>query len=199
MKLDDVREILYDVASAFFADATVIWTEQINTKPPLPYVTLTIGAVQRTAYPIIGENGARYYPCSTTAEINLYTKGKSLVSGKNVTGNYVNTATSDLLDFFNYVESESTVDRLARKGVDISLILPVRNLTELQNDSRYRYRAMAEAMITFPVESGGAYGISSMPDTPNSSGGGTEEMAGTEMCHFEEVEVKEDKEEGGNG
>lgn len=190
MRLEEVEDVLYGITSKFFTGATVIWSEQINTKPPLPYVTLKVGGVQRTAFPIINEDGTRYYPCSTVAEINLYTKGKPVTVRENATGNYANTAVSDMIDFFNFVESDNVTDLLAMNGMDISLIQPVRDLTDLQNDSRYRYRAMAEATVSFAMEADGPYGVGGIA-APNSSGGGTAEMAKAVFDTIEEVEITE--------
>lgn len=138
----------------------------------------------------------RFYPCSTLLEINLYTKGKAVTVAENVTGNYANTAASDLQDFFNYLDSEEIVDKLAAHGMDISLEPPVRDLTNLQNDSKYRYRAMAEATVSFSQEANGRYGIGGM-DAPNASGGGSAEMADATSGVIEEVEISEETYEGG--
>lgn len=198
MNLEGVKDVLYSIASMFFTDATVIWAEQVNTKPLPPYVTLKVGAIQRTAHPVINNDGSRYYPCSTVAELNLYTRGKPVTIADGVTGNYENTATSDMLDFFNFVESDRITDILAEKGIDVSLVPPVRDLTDLQNDSRYRYRSMAEATVSFAGEADGPYGIGGMITVPNSSGGGTQEFADADIGYIEEVEISE-TEQGGNG
>lgn len=192
MNLEEVKETLYDIAAMFFDRATIIWTEQVNTKPFLPYITLKTGGIQRPPFPVIDENGNRYYSCRTTAEINLYTKGKPVTAGEGVTGNFANTAVSDLMDFFNFLESDRITDLLAEKGMDISLVPPVRDLTDLQNDSRYRYRSMAEAAVSFFQEADGAYGISGMQTVPNSSGGGKPEMAKAAQDIIEEVEITEE-------
>lgn len=191
MNLEMVKEVLYDIASMFFGQAVVIWAEQVNTKPVPPYVSLKVGNLNRTRFPLISEDGSRYYPCSTTMEINLYTKGKPISRQENATGNFMNTAVSDLNDFFQFVESEEITDLLAGKGMDVLLILPVRDLTGLENDSRYRYRAMAEATVSFPQEADGRYGIGGMPDAPNDSGGGSVEMAETEGSVIERIEIEE--------
>lgn len=194
MNLEEVKDTLYDIADMFFVGATVIWTEQINTKPPLPYVTLKVGSIQRTSFPVVDDNENRYYPCRTTVEVNLFTKGKPVTVKEKVTGNFANTATSDMMDFFNFVESERITDLLAGRGMDISLVPPVRDLTDLQNDSRYRYRSMAEATISFAEEANGPYGIGGMLYAPNSSGGGTPEKVDATTETIEEVELIE----GGN-
>lgn len=196
MTLEEVKEALYDITDMFFKGATVIWTEQSNTKPPLPYVTLKLGAVQRTAFPVVMDDGSRFYPCSTIVEINLYTKGKPVRVGDNITGNYINTATSDMMEFFNFVESDEVTDLLAAMGIGVTLMPPVRDLTDLQNDSKYRYRSMAEATVDYEMEANGSYGISDMA-VPNSSGGGTEELATSDENTIEEIEMN-GKIEGGN-
>lgn len=40
MNMESVESVIYDVTAEFFHGATVIWAEQVNTKPDLPYVTL---------------------------------------------------------------------------------------------------------------------------------------------------------------
>ena len=196
MNLTEVKECLYDAAARFFSGAVVIWAEQIGTRPEPPYVTIRMGGIHRTAFPIDDGSGGRSYPCSTTAEVNLYTRGCPLTEeGADITGNYINTATADLIEFSNFLESDSQVEVFAGYGMDVSLMPPVRDLTFLQNDSSYRYRAMAEYMITFVAEAGGRYGLSGMPMVPNSSGGGTAEMAAEPTGVIEKVDIGEEKEE----
>lgn len=206
MNLNEVKNAVYDVVSMFFAGASVIWAEQTNTKPPLPYVTLKMGGVGRTRVPVVDKDNFNkmYYPSSATMEINLYTAGKPVAAGdqeeeppvNESTDNYENTAVSDLTEFFNYLESEYTTDYLTGRGVDISLNPPVRDLTSLQNNRGYRYRAMAEAAVSFSWEADNAYGVGCMPDIPNSSGGGNHKMAGTPIEPIRKVVTKY-KEEGG--
>lgn len=196
MNLAMVKEVLYDIASMFFQGASVIWAEQMNTKPVPPYVTLKVSNMNRTHFPLIGEDGNRYYPCSTTMEINLYTKGKPITRQENATGNFMNTAVSDLNDFFQFVESDEITDLLAEKGMEVSLIPPIRDLTALENDSRYRYRSMAEATVSFPQEANGPYGVGGMLDVPNYSGGGMAEMAEAKSSVIESIEMEESNEGG---
>ena len=196
MNMEDVKSVIYDVTAEFFHGATVIFAEQVNTKPELPYVTLKTGSIRRTRFPIVDGSGNRYYPCSTIMEINLYTKGKPVTAAPKATGNYANTAASDLTDYFDFLDSDVVVDRLAAYGIDISLEPPVRDLTDLQNDSKYRYRAMAEATVSYAQEADGPYGFGGM-NAPNSSGGGTSEMATAETDVIEEVEMIEETYEGG--
>ena len=196
MNFEALKESLYDIAEMFFKGATVIWTDQIVTKPKVPYVTLKTGGINKTTFPITDEEGNRFYPCKTTLEVNLYTKGRLVTIGNNVTSNYANTATSDMLDFFKFLESDTVVDILASKGIDILLNPPVRDLTELQNDSKYRYRSMAEATVSWYENADGPYGIGNMATVPNSSGGGTAEMLETEETAIEGIEINETLEGG---
>ena len=190
MNLEMVKEIIYEVAEKFFSKGTVIWAEQIITKPKMPYITLKVNGINKTFFPVTDDDGNRYYPCNTKLEINLYTKGKPMTIGEKVTGNYANTAMSDMMDFFKFLESDTMIDYLAGKGIDIQLIPPIRDLTELLNDSRYRYRSMAEATISYSETADGPYGVGGFV-LPNNSGGGTEEMAITEEETFVTAEITE--------
>lgn len=194
MRVEEVKSLICELAEDFFRGATVIFAEQINTKPAPPYVTIKMGGINRTRFPIV-DGGQRHYHCSAVLEVNLYTKGKPVTAAKKSTGNWANTATADLMDFFNYLDSDSIQDKLAEHGVDISLEPPVRDLTDLQNDSKYRYRAMAEATVSFAQAADGRYGIGGT-ELPNPSGGGAPEMAdGDEF--IEEAEITEASYEGG--
>lgn len=73
MNMESVESVIYNVTAEFFHGATVIWVEQVNTKPDLPYVTLKTGNLNRTRFPVVDDDGNRFYPCSTLLEINLYT------------------------------------------------------------------------------------------------------------------------------
>lgn len=191
MNLNQVKDTLYDVVAQFFQGATVIWAEQLGTKPKLPYVTLKLGTIQRKAFPVEDPDYGRFYHCSTIAEVNLYTQGQPITVGTNVTGNYANTAASDLLEFSNYLESDAVVDLLEGPGIDVSLNPPVRDLSQLENDSKFRYRAMAEYTVTFVEQADGRYGIGGMPAVPNYSGGGTKPMVEEETEPIEDIEIEE--------
>ncbi len=196
MNLVEVKERLYDSAACFFAGAVVIWAEQIGTRPEPPYVTLRMGEISRTAFPVEDDEGRRSYHCSTAVEVNLYTRGRSLTEeGTDITGNYINTATADLMEFSSFLESDEQTNVFAGYGMGVSLMPPIRDLTFLQNDGSYRYRAMAEYAVSFVEEAGGRYGLSGMPMVPNSSGGGTAEMTAAGIEFIEEVSIGEEKEE----
>ena len=195
MNLTEVRERLYDATALFFGEASVIWAEQVGTKPEPPCVTLKMGSISRAAFHVEDGEGVRSYQCSTIAEVNLYTRGRPVTEGKAVTGNCINTATADLMEFSCFLESEAISDCFTDCGMSVLLMPPIRDLTLLQNDSKYRYRAMAEYAVTFVEEAGGRYGLSGMRTAPNSSGGGTEEMVKEPVGVIEDFELKEEEDE----
>lgn len=191
MNLAEVKEKLYDLTAMFFKGATVMWAEQINTKPALPYITLKCGNADRTTFPVDDGDGGRAYQEKTMFEVNLYTKGQPVTAGDGVTGNYANTAVSDLTEFTIFLDSDETVNIIAGCGMDVMLIPPVRDLSDLQNDSKYRYRAMAEFSVSYLHGADGYYGISGMPLIPNSSGGGSKDMADAAVETIETIEIAE--------
>lgn len=188
--LTEARERLYDVVEMFFGGVSIIWTEQINTRPEPPYVTLKTGGIKKAVFPII-DDGKRFYQCETTVEINLYTRGKPQKVGEKTTGNYINTATSDLMDFVTFLESEPITDTLASDGLCVMTQGPVRDLTGLHDGGQYRYRAMAEFSVTFALPADGRYGVSGDRELPNPSGGGTAQMAETADEFIEDAEIIE--------
>lgn len=191
MSLREVRDSLYDIVSMFFGEDSVYWTEQINTKPTLPYVTIKLGEVHRTTFPVNDPAIGRCYHCRTIAEINLYTEGRPATAEEDSTGNYENTATSDLMEFSIFLESDGVIDILSKPRIDVSLNGPVRDLSFLEHDRQHRYRAMAEYNITFVMKAGGRYAMDGMPDVPNYSGGGTKPLAEEPTETIEEAEIEE--------
>lgn len=197
MNMSEVRDRLYDVTAMFFTGATILWSEQIATKPKPPYVTLKVSGINKPLHPIRDEeSGAFFYPCSTLLEVNLHTMGKPITIGKNVTGNYENTAQDDLMEFVKFLESPMVLDLLEQYNLDVQLMPPIRDLTELMNETKYRYRAMAELTISYMEVAEGGYGISNMPNIPNFSGGGNKELAKAETYEIEEIEIKEEENNG---
>ena len=176
MNLSEAKRALFSVCVMFFGADKVIWAEQGNTKLKPPYITLKFRDVERTAFPI-EKDGERYYECSVPADINLYSSGKEMKTvGEKTIKVYENIATSDLMDFFNFLDSDEVTDMLDNEGVSVLLNSDVRDLSELEHESGYRYRAMAEVTISYAFEANGKYGISSMKEIPNSSNGGTKDM-----------------------
>ena len=185
MNLKQAKDRIYDVIKGFFPTTTVIWAEQTSTRPSVPYLTIKLGDLSRRAFPV-----ERCYHCETTVEINLYTNGEEITTGGNTLISGINTATADVMDLVNYVESEAVTNSLEDCGLELSFLPPVRDLTSLENDRTYRYRAMVEFTVSFPQEARGPYGVGGQ-SLPDPSGGGTRAMAEEPENYIEEAEINE--------
>ncbi len=192
MDITDAQDLIQSTAAMFFKGARVIWANQLNTKPPLPYVTLKLGDVSRNLYTASDDEDRRYYWYNAVLDVNVYTDGKPMANPSGAVINYANTAQSDIMDFCNFVESEYITDKLNDKGLVIRFRPPVRNLTELEKERKYRYRAQAEFDIDFMVRTGGEYGVGDDVSTENYSGGDIADFV-IELPAIETVEA-----EGGN-
>lgn len=192
MDMTEVQNLVQATAAQYFTGAHVIWANQLNTKPPLPYVTLKLGDVSRNLYTASDDDEHRRYWYSTVLDVNVYTDGKPMASQKGAIINYANTAQSDIMDFCNFVESEYITDKLNDNGLVIRFRPPVRNLTELEKERKYRYRAQAEFDIEFMVDASGEYGVGVDAARENYSGGGIADFA-IELPAIESAEA-----EGGN-
>ena len=187
---DTVRERLYDITARFFAGATVIWAEQTNTQANLPYVTMKLGGIRRSTHPVCDPAFGPCYHCETVAEFNLYTQGRAITVAKKATGNFVNTAASDLMEFANFMESPGVIDALSNPPISVILKGEVRDLSFLENDRHNRYRAMAEFDVSYVMPADGWYGVLGN-QAPNASGGDTEGLASEVIEAIEEAEVEE--------
>ena len=193
MNLSEVKEKIYDITAMFFNGATIIWAEQGNVKPDLPYITLKTGPLKRNVFFLEDDNGNRYYNCEVSVEINLYTKGMKTVLGDKKTAVYENTATSDLIDFFNFLDSEGGLELLYNDDISISLFGNIRDLSDLQNDTNYRFRAFAEMTVTYIDIANGLYGLKDSGIFPNASGGGSKELSDKEVYSVDEIKIEEEK------
>ena len=50
MRLYDLKEYLHDLVSRYFQQATVIWANEVSTKPSLPLVMLRLGNLTRQSF-----------------------------------------------------------------------------------------------------------------------------------------------------
>ena len=173
MSLSKVKENVYDIVSGFFSSGTVIWDKQVATKPKLPYVTLKTGSVTKKVFAVQDENLARWYECKTILEINVYTQGRKINIDDATISNYEDTSVDDLTDLVIYLESDEIQDVLAELNIDMSLKGDIRPLSNLMNDTKYRYRAMVEIELTWTEKTSGAYGMGQKEQLPNYSGGGS--------------------------
>lgn len=142
MKINELKEILYNIVKEYFAEANVVWGKIGGVKMPDPLVVLTTGAVTRELFPvtdIINGEVMNYFPSSMTLEINYFPE----VASKE------NTAISELEDFLNYINSPYVIDLCANANIAINQEGATRDLTDLEYDTSWRYRAMAEFKVDF--------------------------------------------------
>lgn len=191
MNANSIQEILWSITKRFFHDTDVIWDRQVNTRPQLPYVTIRLGDLRRNSHPASDENDDRYYFCRSVFEVNVYTEGKPMGDPEGQLINYENTAQTDLMDFCNFMESEDITDFFNDRGVTISFRPPLRDLTELEKERKYQYRAQAEFDIDFIIDASGRYGVGCSAERANYSGGDIAGLA-IEIPEIENVEVKGD-------
>lgn len=192
MDLGAVKQLIYEMAVRYHPGALVVWEKTKGVTPRPPYITLGYSNLERSLFPLSDdENEHKYYNYTLTFEINLYTVGKEIKVNGEGTGAYENTAVEDLEEFVRFLDSGAITDELAMKEVTIVLIPPIRDLSELIGDTKFNYRSMAEFAVSFVQEADGPYGIGGMPLIPNSSGGGTKEMAEAESETIKTVEITE--------
>ena len=193
MTLQEIKNHIYDIVSTYFSGATVVWAEQFMAKPPMPLVTLKIGNLDTGNMPIEGEVEGEHtaaYNCSTSLEVNLYTKGTEIKGEDNEIIAMDDSSISDLIQFVVYLHSPFVLDKLSELDICILLNGQVQGLSGLLNDNRYEYRAMAEFDVTFTTNFFGAYNVIEK----TSSGGGSDELIGAKSGYFEEAEIEEEKE-----
>lgn len=211
MTLNQLKAVLYERVTAYWSGATVVWGATDKVKPPAPLVVLRSGAVTRAIQPVtqmVGGIVFSAYPSELPVQVDLFTQGQAVeVDDKEY---YENTATSDLLDFVNFLDSPATVEWSARHDVGIALLGGAQDLSEVINDSQWQYRAMVELRLTFTqwaaeyngiindagivFEDGAPVGIGNSNWKQTASGGGAQGLADAATGAFEEVNLGIEKE-----
>lgn len=189
MRIEDLKEAVYDIVVKYFSSANVIWAEEYMAKTLHPLVTLKFKTLQIGNMEIEGEHNGEHtatYNCSMPLEVNLYTKGAE-ITGTGITA-MVNTALSDLTQFVVYLHSPFVQNKFNALDICILLNGNVQDVSAAQEDNRYEYRAMAEFNVTFVTRFEGAYNTIEK----TASGGGSDELINEKTGWFEEVEYEED-------
>lgn len=179
MNIVTIQHVLAQITARYFAFATVVWANGTEVKAKVPFVTLKLGDPKRTASYLVNENGERYYQMSCVLEVNLYTEGAKMGM------TYMNTAVSDLIDFANYMDSDATTESLSAENMTI-IFNTVRDLSELADSRKYRYRAMAEFTLNFVTMADNIYGVSG---NEGYSGGDGSNLSQNEIPAIEKVEI----------
>lgn len=194
MNLGEVKQLLYETVVKYHPGAMVVWEKTKGVTPKPPYITLGYSNLNRSLFFLTDdEEKHKYYNYSFTFEINLYAVGKSVKDNAGKVIYYENTAVEDLNEFVCFLNSEEMTNELANKNVTIVVNSPIRDMSELIGDTKFNYRSMVEATVSFSGEADGPYGISSITAIPNSSGGGTPEMAEADIYYIKEVEISEEE------
>lgn len=159
-----------------------------------------------------------YYPSNVVMTLNLFTMGaeQETPDGLYIREN---TAESDLIDFINFMNSEYSIQWCNSRDLYMRVEGSVQDLTTLTNDANWEYRAMVQINIAFTQIAVGTSGIlsessiSTRPRTPddplpkpdedpdnvptidpeweeNASGGGSQEIADTNVGYFTKVDVE---------
>ncbi len=193
MTIQELKENIYDLVAKYFTGATVVWAEEYMAKPKYPLVTIKAGTVKIGNMDIEGEIDGEHsstYNCMLPIEINLYTKGESILGENNMVIAQSNSAVNDLTMFVAYMQSPFSIDEQERLDICMLLNGPVNDISSVLQDGRYEYRAMIELNVTFTMGFYGAYNT----NTKTPSGGGNDDLIGSKAGYFEEVEIKEEKE-----
>lgn len=192
MNLGEVKQLIYEMVVRYHPGAMVVWEKTKGVTPMPPYITLGYSHLERSLFPLSDdENEHKYYNYTFNFEINLYTVGKKINGDGTGVVAYENTAVEDLEEFVRFLDSRAITDELSIKEVTIILASPIRDLSELIGDTKFNYRSMAEFTVAYTGLADGEYGVSGSLSVPNSSGGGTKEMAEAETSAIETVEIKE--------
>lgn len=193
MNIAGLRSALYELTREYFVGAKVAFGNTNITKPGLPFVLLTMGTLQRPSKPEIRFRDGRVvqiYPCTIRLVVNLYTKG--ILNSSFGADYYEDTAQSDLAAFVNFIDSDKGIEICNKYDIYVALVSGPDDVTALENDAFFEYRARAEFMVGFTevvVGKAGQLSLDPPQIIPNGSGGGSEAIATEETGYFTDAEL----------
>lgn len=195
MEIPELRDALFDIVSSFFPDTEVIWAEQQQAvKPMLPFVMMKLSGISTVRSAIITADKDELFskPAAAKLEVQLFTQGKIHQDE----GYTENTVSADMMDFIWYMDSQDIIDKCDRLDISVERSGDILETTQLV-DNQYEYRAMQEFDVRFTTSRRGRACISpeiGEPGFPNSSGGGTQQLASETIGTIEKVNlIEEDK------
>ena len=216
----EMKALFLSLVKIYFGGAEVIWGRAKTVHPKHPLVTLIAGPLARNYLPVTLDAGGipiNCYPTKVTVQIDLFTKGAALsddagatgaAGATGVTAARENTAVDDMMDFLNFIGSQYVTDWCYKKDMAILENGPVRDLTQIINDTSWDYRAMAELDVYFTQnavgytgtdhELGVEYDTDGNPKPPSEdfketpSGGRTPELADEFTGWYEQVETTDE-------
>lgn len=175
MTVNELKDVLYEIVKAYFADINVVWGRVGGVKMPDPVIVLTTGSVTRSVFPsehIINGEIMAYYPSNTILEINYFADNSKKTE---------NDATNDLEGFLNYIGSPYVIHECGRHNISIVQETAVSDLTGLKYESSWDYRAMVELNVGFMQSAFGYAGGADALEDSNETG------------YFTEAEIEEIK------
>jgi hypothetical protein len=195
MNLNECKNEIYSLISEYWGGATVIWgSQRLVTTPKPPLVVLqVIGTIKRPTFPIkTTDNDGEIvttYQNNFMLQIDLYTESGNL----NYPDSPENTAMSDLQNFCCYMDSQKAIDWCYKNDIQFYNDIGVTDLTDIINDTQYRYRAMCQYNVSFTQNSKGYANISPTNGKwqQTKSGGGTQELANQETGYFTKVNIEQ--------
>ena len=196
--LKKVKDTMKTIVSSFFAEGLTWDARSKHTRAGKPYVTLWYGNVRKKMQPISLTDpetgyGTKYWESTVTLSMDIYENGAS-TSTDGVLGGYENTALDDMLDLIKYLESDVILAETEAENIAVALKDgSVMDLSELENESQYRYRAHAEFEIRYTDEATGPYGQYGAT-AGNTSGGNKTEYTEAEPQFFDEIEIEMEEE-----
>ena len=164
MKLSEVKEYIYDLASKYFAGATIVWDGEYAERPPVPYLHLRMDTLNTSEYPsdtYFDDTGlyTEAYQADFMLEAKLYTRGADDWEEGSISSS-MNTALSDLHLFANYMKSRKVLDRDADMNVCFEQEGQVNDTSVVINNNKREFSSMVEYHVYFVMENKGGYGIS---------------------------------------
>ena len=189
MDLTNLRKLLYTITKRYFVNSEVRWGEQNSgASHDLPFIRLKLENVKREQFPHEAVSDGfitRHIPSTVIFSVELFTHGQEVDTGSGKY--YINTATNDLEEFVNYLDSHYVNWICLENNIAIVQAGDVMETTAAM-DANYEYRALQRFEIFFTQVSGGYTGV-----TESTASGGNSELFDLNDSYFTEIEINEEE------
>lgn len=157
MTVSKARELFRLLTKEFFAEHTVVFTNQSRVaKPKIPLVTIAVGNVKRhrSANEIYDSDETEgYYHTKLPITIDLYTHGKPVIddeSGEEVARE--DTSVDEMLLYADFLNSQYVTLWCNKHNVAVVIDGDVLGLTGIVNDTTYEFRSRLSVNMYFTHE-----------------------------------------------
>ncbi len=181
MTISELKDAIFEIVAEYFKGAIVSWLNQSGggVKPKSAFVKLTLGnfgGSQHSQDTEDEETNEIYQstPSDCYLTVDLFTHGKEVNTPSGTY--YEDTATNDLDDFVNYMESDYVLSLCDKYNITIQKEGKLDDLSAVV-DTSYEYRARQLFTVMFMREAHGEAGISRNGWKQTPSGGGSKELA----------------------